>query len=339
MAQSLATKYRPQDWEDVCSQRSVVHILNRQLETHNIKNSYLFAGASGCGKTTIARIFAKKINGNVGEPIEIDGASNNGVDNVKSIINAAKERSIDSEYKIYIIDECHALSNQAWQAFLKAIEEPPAYTIFMFCTTDPQKIPNTILNRVQRFNISRISTQQITERLKFICKQEGFTNYVEACEYIAKISDGGMRDAISTLEKCSGYSNDLAIQNVLESLGNYSYESFFELVNAIIDGNEKVVIKTIDDFYNKGNDLKIFVDKFFTFIMDIDKYALFNDVEITSIPSNYEGDIKRCVAFENPTNYYSYLLDKLLNVKQVIKDDSNLKNTVIVMFLQMTRCQ
>ena len=125
---SLAVKYRPQEWEDVVEQKSVVQILKQQIATNNIKNAYLFAGASGAGKTTASRILANKINKGVGSPIEIDAASNSGVDNVRSIIANAQERAIDSEYKIYIIDEAHALSNQAWQAFLKCIEEPPQYT-------------------------------------------------------------------------------------------------------------------------------------------------------------------------------------------------------------------
>lgn len=262
MAESLAVKWRPNDWGSVCGQKSIIRILSRQLELNEIKNAYLFCGASGCGKTTLARIFANKINNHIGEPIEIDAASNNGVDNVKSIIKAAQERAIDTKYKIYIIDECHMIMTQGWNAFLKCIEEPPAYTIFMFCTTDPQKIPATILNRVQRFNISRISLDLVVDRLRYICEQEGYINYEEAIHYIAKISDGGMRDAICTLEKCSSFDTDLSINNVLESLGNYSYETFFTLVNSIIDGNEAQVISIIDSFYNAGNDLKLFLDSF-----------------------------------------------------------------------------
>ena len=178
--ESLAVKYRPRTFDSVCSQSSIVKILQRQLDTGEISNTLLFCGSSGCGKTTCARIFANEINKGVGNPIEIDAASNNGVDNVKQIIREANERSIDSEYKVYIIDECHSLTNQAWQAFLKCIEEPPKYTIFIFCTTDPQKIPETIKNRVQKFTFNRISVDKIKERLTFICRSEGYTNYEEA---------------------------------------------------------------------------------------------------------------------------------------------------------------
>ena len=161
---SLATKYRPKEFSDVSSQSSVIMILNQQIETNNFKNSYIFSGTSGCGKTTCARIFANKINKGCGNPIEIDAASNNGVDYTRDIVKSANERSLDSQYMIIIIDECHVLTSASWQSLLKCIEETPKYTIFIFCTTDPQKIPDTIMNRCQRFNFTRIPEHQIELR-------------------------------------------------------------------------------------------------------------------------------------------------------------------------------
>ena len=339
MAESLAVKYRPKEWEDVMGQSSIMKILTRQLELNQLKNVYLFAGASGCGKTTIARIFANKINNNIGSPNEIDAASNNGVDNVKSIIKSAQERSIDSKYKIFIVDECHMITTQGWNAFLKCIEEPPAYTIFIFCTTDPQKIPATILNRVQRYNITRISTDKVRERLTHICREEGFTNYEEAVDYIAKLSDGGMRDAIATLEKCAGYSTDLSINNVLEALGNYSYDTFFSLINNIIDGKEGEVLKILEEFYRAGNDLKLFVDMFLSFCLDVSKYIIFNSTDMLKIPSSMEGRLKNSTNFENALQYYMYIVNQLLDLKNMLKNDSNIKSTIEVMFIKMTRMQ
>jgi len=156
MAQSLAVRYRPETLEEVVSQKSVIKILNKQLQLDQLKHNYLFCGPSGTGKTTTARAFAKLINEGVGDPIEIDGASNNGVENVRAIIKNAQERSIEGKYKIFIIDEAHMITTAGWNAFLKCIEEPPAFTIFMFCTTDPQKIPATIINRVMKFNSQRL---------------------------------------------------------------------------------------------------------------------------------------------------------------------------------------
>ena len=338
MAESLAVKYRPKDWDEVCGQNSVMRILTRQLELNELKNVYLLAGASGCGKTTLARIFAK-INGGIGNPNEIDAASNNGVDNVKSIIKSAQERAIDSKYKIFIVDECHMITTQGWNAFLKCIEEPPAFTIFIFCTTDPQKIPATILNRVQRFNITRISTDKVKERLAYICRNEGFINYEESVDYIAKLCDGGMRDAISTLEKCAGYSTDLSINNVLDALGNYSYDTFFSLVNGLIDGREDEVFKILDEFYRAGNDLRLFVDMFLAFCLDVSKYIVFQSTSMLKIPSSMEDRLKNSINFENASQYYMYIVNQLLDLKNMLKNDSNMRSTIEVMFLKMTRMQ
>ena len=172
--QSLAVKYRPVEFKDVSDQISIIKILEKQIETENFSNCIIFSGPSGCGKTTLARIFAKKINNNVGEPIEIDAASNNSVDNVRLIVESANERSLDSKYKVFILDEAHMITTAGWNAFLKCIEEPPKYTIFIFCTTDPQKIPLTISNRCQVFKINRIKLDSIIKRLLYICEQEGF---------------------------------------------------------------------------------------------------------------------------------------------------------------------
>ena len=156
-------------------QDSIKIILKQQLESGEIKNAYLFCGGAGTGKTTCARIFANEINKGQGNPIEMDAASNSGVEDVRSISQQAKMKALDAEYKIFIIDECHAISNTGWQAFLKLIEEPPAKTIFIFATTNPEKIPKTILSRVQRYDFNRISEKGVINRLQYILKNEGYT--------------------------------------------------------------------------------------------------------------------------------------------------------------------
>ena len=278
---SLSVKYRPNKFEDVCSQESIVKILERQLELKQFSNVYLFSGPSGCGKTTIARIFANEINEGNGSPIEIDAASNSGVDNVRFLINSANERSLDSEYKVYILDEAHMLSNAAWNALLKTIEEPPKYTMFLFCTTDPQKIPDTIKNRCMRFNLTRIPYMDIYSRLMFICEEEGYINYDVTCSFIARNSKGQMRDAIATLEKCASYSNDLAIENSLKVINQISYDTMFSLINNIIDGKEESILQIVDKLYLDGYDMKMFIDQFLEFCLDLSKFCIGNNSEYT----------------------------------------------------------
>ena len=338
MSQSLAVKYRPKDWDSMKGQKSIIKILKQQIETRKISNCYLFCGASGDGKTTSARIFARHLNNNFGEPIEIDGASNNSVDNVRNIIKSAQERSIDSEYKIFIIDEAHMLSNQAWNAFLKCIEEPPEFTIFIFCTTNPEKIPGTILNRVQRFNFLRLSPTDIRDRLEYICREENFYNYNESIDYISKICNGQMRDAIAYLEKSASYSYDLNINNVLTALGNYSYDVFFNLINSIIDCNEASIIDIVDNYYNNGNDLKLFVDEFLTFCMDLNKYCIFKSMSSLRIPSSMENKVIEATAINDNRKYYNYITNTLLELKNYVKQDLNIKCTVEIYLLRLARC-
>lgn len=345
---SIAVKYRPQTFEECVGQNSIIKILKRQLELKEFKNCYLFCGPSGCGKTTIARIFANEINQGLGSPIEIDGASNNGVDNVKAIIQEAQERSLFSEYKIYIVDECQMITTQGWNAFLKCIEEPPKYTIFIFCTTDPQKIPKTILNRVMRFNLTRVHTDLIRERLKYVSSCEGYTNYDESCDYISKICNGGVRDSLAMLEKCAGYSTDLCISNVLQALGNFSYNVFFQLTNAIVDGDERTILKTVEDSYNRGEDLKQFASQYLEFLLDLEKYCLFKSINETKLPASLEVVtdtsgrlspfcVKYATSFDNNLKVFAKMTATTLELSNQLKQDPYPKTTLSIQLLELSR--
>lgn len=345
---SLAVKYRPKQFEEVISQGSIIKILKKQLELEKFTNCYLFAGPSGCGKTTLGRIFGNAINKNQGSLIEIDGASNNGVEAVRDIINSANERSIDSEYKIFIIDEAHMLTTAAWNAFLKCIEEPPKYTIFMFCTTNPEKIPATIINRVMRFNLSKVDMNLIKQRLEYICQVEGYINYKESCDYIAKLSNGGVRDAISLLEKAANYSTDLNINNVLDCLGNFSYDALFDLTNYLVDKDEAKMLKIIDSLYASGKDLKLFIEQYLEFVLDLTKYCLFQNMSSIKIPQSLEvvrlsnGDpSSRCVkyvtGFDNNLKYFNDLTEHLLNIKNFIRYDANIYTSICAMLIAFCR--
>lgn len=287
MSKTLAVKYRPKTWDEVSEQSSTKIILQQQLESGEVKNAYLFCGPAGCGKTTCARIFANDINKGEGNPIELDAASQNGVDDVRNIIQQAKTKSINSEYKVFILDEVHAFSNNAWQAMLKIIEEPPAKSIFIMCTTDPQKIPKTILSRVQRYDFQRISQHGIVDRLKYICKVEECVYDDESLEFIAKLADGGCRDSITYLDKCIAYHPKLTLKHVTEALGTADYSTMFELTDCLLgyDGmGSKEAIEIIETLHAKGKELKTFIKQYVQFLLDLDKYSLGCDWKYLQMP-------------------------------------------------------
>lgn len=291
---SLAIKYRPTTFDEVTEQGSIKIILQEQISTGTIKNAYLFTGGAGTGKTTCARIFANEINKGQGVPIEMDAASNNSVEDVRSITAQAQTKSLDSEYKIFIIDECHSLSNSAWQAMLKTLEEPPAKSIFIFCTTDPQKIPKTILSRVQRYDFQRISQKGIMQRLTHILHKEDIPEVeggLEAVEYIAKLADGGMRDAITLLDKCLSYSTELTVENVVKALGVANYDVMFSLLDSLIESKTSLCLEQIDSIYKSGIEMKQFVKNLTEFVLDVCKYGLTKDFGLIKIPNIYKSEL------------------------------------------------
>lgn len=334
MSKALAIKYRPQTFEDLTEQSAVVTILTNQIETNTIKHGYLFAGGAGTGKTTSARIFANMINKGAGTPIELDAASNNSVEDIRRLTEDAQTQSIDSEYKVFVIDECHSLSNQAWQAMLKTLEEPPAKAIFIFCTTDPQKIPNTILSRVQRYNFQRISQEGIVQRLLYILRCEGAiasTHLVEAVEYIAKIADGGMRDAITLMDKCLSFSSDLTVENVIKALGVADYNTMFDLNNAFFENDKTKLIKIVSDVYSSGMDLKLFIKTYFEFLLDLNVYCLTKDLSITKIPEIWVDEMKSYGSHEWSVS--NNLLTYITDLQSSIKWEQNPKAVIIAKFI------
>ena len=332
--QTLAVKYRPRVFEDVTEQGYIKDILRNQINNDEIKNAYLFCGGAGTGKTTTARIFANEINEGQGNPVEVDAASNNGVEQVRTIIDDAKFKALDSKYKVYIMDECHMLSTGAWNAMLKLLEEPPKTTIFILCTTDPQKIPATILSRVQRYDFQRISFEGIVKRLEYIIEKENeefseslgepFQNILyekEALEYIAKIADGGMRDAISLLDKCLSFNTNLTVKNVVNILGVSDYNSLNKLLDLILNKNSKEIITLIEEIYRSGKDLKQFIKQFINFLLDVNKYVIYNSYEYIQIPNTI--DLKPYVNVE--INYLLDILDGIIKLNTAIKYEANPK--------------
>lgn len=311
MAQPLANKYRPKTFEDVSEQTAIKVIIENQIKNNDLRSAYLFCGGAGTGKTTCARIVANMINEGKGNPIEMDAASNNSVEDVRRIATDCKFKAMDSKYKIYIIDECHSLSNAAWQAMLKLLEETPAGVLFIFCTTDPQKIPGTILSRVQRYNFQRISKQGIINRLKYIIKEENLEVHTtmgdldtlsdpiwaekaglplieyeeEALDYIAKQAQGGMRDAITSLDKCIAYSKDLSIENVVKvlSAGVTPYQ-LHDFTCSLLDKNLNEAMKQLNSFFMSGIDMSLLVNMYFEFLLNLQKYLALGDSSICNLP-------------------------------------------------------
>lgn len=322
--EALAVKYRPKVFEDMTEQSAIKDILMNQLETKTFQHGYLFTGPAGTGKTTSARIFANMINDGKGNPIEVDAASNSGVDNIRQIIEDAKRKPLDAEYKIFIVDECHSLSNGAWQALLKTLEEPPKFTIFIFCTTDPQKVPATILSRVQRYNFQKISNEGIVDRLISIIQQENDVSNIhydlDAIEYIAKVSNGGMRDAITLMDKCLSLSDVLTLENVLKTIGAEDYDTFIQMLYALVNKDGTSGVQIIEDIYNSGKDVKLFMKEFAKFILEVEKYCMFKSFKYISLPNSMEPELEG-LCNENIFN----VMDFVVSLNSQIKWDSDPK--------------
>lgn len=336
--QTLAVKYRPKTWDDVTEQGSTKIILQQQLETGEIKNAYLFCGPAGCGKTTCARIFANEINHGQGNPIELDAASNNGVDDVRNIIQQAQTKSLNSEYKCFIIDECHAISNAGWQAMLKLIEEPPAKSIFIFCTTDPQKIPKTILSRVQRYDFKRISQDGIVKRLKYILeKEEELYDYLkydtDALEYLAKLADGHMRDSISLMDKCLSYDTKLTLENVVKALGATDYDVMLDLTDSLLQSNTIDMIEIVENIYSAGKDIKTFIKSYLHFLLDVQKYCIGCDWKYINIPKIQKYQDWLDAFSDDDVSFTLEILNTVLKLNADIKYSATPKQDIEAVFL------
>lgn len=275
---ALYRKFRPDEFEDVKGQDAIVATLKNQIKSERIGHAYMFCGTRGTGKTTVAKIFAKAVNcrhAEEGSPcgecemcrsiaagtsmnvIEIDAASNNGVDNIREIREEVSYRPTEGRYKVYIIDEVHMLSIGAFNALLKTLEEPPEYVIFILATTEAHKIPVTILSRCQRYDFKRISIETITARLMELIEKEKWDVEEKAVRYIARMADGSMRDALSLLDQCVSFyiGERLTYDHVLEVLGAVDTEVFSRLLRDLLKYDTSAVIRTVDELVMQGREL------------------------------------------------------------------------------------
>ena len=277
MQQALYRIYRPKNFDEIYGQDQIVSILKNQLENGNLSHAYLFCGPRGTGKTSTAKVFASAINGGTDiDTVELDAASNNSVDNVRDIRDNLAFAPTSGKYKIYIIDEVHMLSAAAFNALLKTLEEPPSHVIFILATTEPQKIPQTVLSRCQRFDFRKIEKDVLVQRLSDVLAQEGKDFESEALEFIALKSEGGLRDALSILDKALSY-GDLTMENLLQVLGEIHSDNYLSMLKAIMAHNTRDAIMVLGSIEKSGMDPRIFALELINFMKQV--ILEFNDVK------------------------------------------------------------
>ena len=343
---ALYRTYRPSTFDEVAGQEHIVKTLKNALATGKLAHAYLFAGPRGTGKTTMAKLLAKALNCDEGighqcneckncraiiegthpDVLELDAASNNGVDEIRDLIDKVKYGTILGRYKVYIIDEVHMLSTGAFNALLKTLEEPPEHVIFILATTEPHKILPTILSRCQRYDFTKLSDKDIKNRLKDVLEKEGVTYNEEAIDIIISLADGGMRDALSILDQVLAYSgNKLDVQDILDIFALESKEEKIALLNSIISKDVSDVLGRINRYVSLGTDIKRLTDDLLLILKDILIYQSSRNVSCLEILNEEEAK-----------SFFKYLdIDETLKMIDIImaaqKDYKNV-NSIIPLF-------
>lgn len=351
---SLYRKYRPRTFSDVVGQEVVVKILKNSILNNKISHAYIFSGPRGTGKTSIAKIFSKAVNclnttdgdlcnncenclQNIDEEIdiiEIDAASNNGVDEIREIRNNVKLMPVHLKYKVYIIDEVHMLSTSAFNALLKTLEEPPKHVIFILATTEFNKIPATVISRCQKFDFKKITNKQIEDRLKYILEQEKKSLNGEVISLIAKLSDGGLRDAINMLDQVISLEKEnVTVDDVYNLIGDISEKNIIILLENIVSGNIKETLKNINEYYEEGKNFINICERLQLLIRNI---IIFNNTD-NYFDKEYE---KKLLDFSHiELEYCEKMSDELFNLINELKRTNNQKIITEISFLKMCLMQ
>lgn len=353
----LARKYRPQNFEDVVGQGHVTQVLANAITSGRVAHAILFSGPRGTGKTTIARILAKAMNcakgpapspcnqcqscqeitsGSAADVFEIDGASNNGVDHIRDLRENIKYMPSHSRYKIYIIDEVHMLSTPAFNALLKTLEEPPSHILFFFATTDPQKIPITILSRCQRHDLRRITLASVADHMTGLCQKEGISIPGESLDLIAREAGGSMRDALSLLDHIMACSQgQIAHKQVLDILGVVDRKILFDLSEALWAQDAARVLEILDDVYDRGHNIRDFyaalLDHFRNFLV---ARMCRNTDRLVDVPG-HEIELLTAQTRNLSPVYLSQVLDALLKEETVIRFSTQPRLALEMAFIRL----
>lgn len=306
---ALYRSYRPQTFGEVAGQEHIVTTLKNAIKENRISHAYLFAGPRGTGKTTVAKLLAKALNctgenppcdqcpnckaitvGEHPDVIEIDAASNNGVDEVRDLIDKVKYAPINGKYKVYIIDEVHMMSTGAFNALLKTLEEPPAHIVFVLATTEPHKILPTIISRCQRFDFKKVENHDIISRLEYVLKSENKKYELPALESVAKLAEGGMRDALSILEQCLAYNNELTVESVNMVYGLLSMDNKISFIKQLLSKDIKGVLTSLDNMLSGSIDIKRLTFDLVDVLKDIIIYKNTQDVSILFVLTQQDVD-------------------------------------------------
>ena len=345
MHKALYRVYRPKNFSDVIGQEHIVRTLKNQIENNNVGHAYLFCGTRGTGKTSTAKIFSRAVNctnlhndepcnecencreileDKTMDVVEIDAASNNSVDDIRELRENVKYSPAKAKYKVYIIDDVHMLSQGAFNALLKTLEEPPSYVIFILATTEPHKIPATILSRCQRFDFKRVTVKDISSRMRYICKKEGIEADEKALNLIARNSQGALRDALSILDQCISFEgNKISYNDVIELLGSVNIEQLFDLAESIIKEDTRKSLQILNDFIIWGKDVRNLVNDLIDHFRNLMVCKISNDLdEIISLPEE-TIDLLKQQAETIDTNNLIRILNILSEAQDGMKISSN----------------
>ena len=345
MHKALYRVYRPKNFSDVIGQEHIVRTLKNQIENNNVGHAYLFCGTRGTGKTSTAKIFSRAVNctnlhndepcnecencreileDKTMDVVEIDAASNNSVDDIRELRENVKYSPAKAKYKVYIIDEVHMLSQGAFNALLKTLEEPPSYVIFILATTEPHKIPATILSRCQRFDFKRVTVKDISSRMRYICEKEGIEADEKALNLIARNSQGALRDALSILDQCISFEgNKISYNDVIELLGSVNIEQLFDLAESIIKEDTRKSLQILNDFIIWGKDVRNLVNDLIDHFRNLMVCKISNDLdEIISLPEE-TIDLLKQQAETIDTNNLIRILNILSEAQDGMKISSN----------------